>query len=152
MSNNEGLNVFQKAVLFAIDKTANQGQQSNNSDGCAYRGISDKGDAICCPVGHIIADDYYYSSLENLTPKSTEIIFAIEYSLIGYILNDSEKDLLYELQIAHDELQVVNDFELEFYEVFTLGLIGPDYVINHCSAKIKAIKNNSPTSKPAKEH
>ena len=152
MNNLTDLNLFQKAVLAAIDKTAEQGQQSKNEDGCAYRGTSLEGAPLCCTVGHMVKDEQYHEGLENSTISDIRVIRAVELSLsASFVLNVDEITLLTCIQGAHDHLDT-KDWALGFYNMtnakvralvlscsVSTALVKP--ILDHCLAKIETLSN-----------
>ena len=155
MNNLTDLNVFQKAVLAAIDKTAEQGQQScligTGFSNCAYRAISADGNPLCCAVGHMIKDEYYSPHLNRFTTTHVDVINAISLSLGETELDTTEVDTLQHIQEVHDGLNGVYDGLNGVYDVWSFefyqGLKDSgdfevsEYIINHCTAKLETLTN-----------
>lgn len=75
-----------------------QGWRSMGTDGrCAYRGINN----TRCPVGVLIADEYYTLELEGQRASEELVIEAVEKS-INIPLGENERQLLVTIQEIHD--------------------------------------------------
>ena len=150
MNTLSNLSVFQKAVLAAIDKTAEQGQQSTHQltgtglSSCAYRATSVNGSPLCCPVGHMIKDEHYSPYLNTFETTHVDVINAVSLSQGEIGLDTTEVDTLQHIQEVHDNLgDVCGVWSFKFYQ----GLKDsdtfevPEYIINHCTAKIETLTN-----------
>lgn len=76
-----------------------QGQQSEDSEGCKYRGPGD----LKCAIGCLIADEHYTPELEWKTPDHSLVRAALDKS--GVTDSGTTPDDLYylrRLQIVHD--------------------------------------------------
>lgn len=142
MNNLSNLSVFQKAILVAIDKTAKQGQQSNNKAGsCAYRGTNSRGSTLCCVIGHMIEDKQYYKELESSNAEGILVTTAVEKSLSAdYELSYGDVQLLFYIQVAHDDLYYTANWALEFYTKVNNSINGTWKAAYHCTALDASIR------------
>lgn len=123
MNNPKELNVFQIAILSAIDKTAEQGQQSTTLDGCAYRAVSGKGEPLCCPLGHMITDDRYSFYLEGKVASEAPVYLAVEASLVNYKVTTEDMLVMSGIQSVHDGN---SDFTSRYGEPLVSGANMPE--------------------------
>ena len=75
-----------------------QGVQSKNENGCAYRGES----GLMCAAGCLIADDEYTSYMDNAENSSWNHLVS------EYIFPSEHRDLISDLQAVHDEYTTIN--------------------------------------------
>ena len=55
----------QQVFDFVVAHLRKQGEQSNNSGGCAYRGYNEDGDTLMCAAGCLISDDQYTEEMDG---------------------------------------------------------------------------------------
>lgn len=95
---------LKQVIINAVRKTYEQGRRSLNHLGnCKYRGEN----GLCCVVGHMIDDEFYYKFFDQsagVNANHSAVITAIERTAglpLNSITND-ECDFLCLLQKCHD--------------------------------------------------
>lgn len=111
----------------AIESVIAQGECSiNDACLCVYRGSK----GLKCAVGHLIDDEHYHRSLENMTAHDEAVILAVQKS-IGRDLSREESGFLRALQRAHDRASsesFVTSFADKIKEIVADGWL-PDYCL-----------------------
>lgn len=106
------MKTLQEVFDLAVSRTLSQGRKSQESEPrpgrnlpmCLYRGPG----GVCCPVGHVILDEFYDPEIEGAevfsVPGSVHPGLREALNLSG--VPDEAFSMLSALQVAHDETPV----------------------------------------------
>lgn len=86
----------QQVFDFVVAHLRKQGEQSKNSNGCAYRGYNEAGDTLMCAAGCLISDDQYTEQMDDMEDTTWGALVDSD------IAPDAHESLIRELQIVHD--------------------------------------------------